>query len=48
MRYAAEKNRRRTIRLRGYDYKQAGAYFVTICTQERACLFGVIRDGQCG
>jgi REP element-mobilizing transposase RayT len=32
--------RRRSLRLRGYDYGQAGAYFVTICTQDRHCLFG--------
>jgi REP element-mobilizing transposase RayT len=32
--------------LRGYDYSQAGAYFVTICTQNRACLFGEIRNGE--
>jgi putative transposase len=31
---------RRSLRLRRYDYAQAGAYFVTICTQDRACLFG--------
>ena len=31
---------RRSIRLPGYDYSQAGAYFVTICTQNRRCLFG--------
>jgi hypothetical protein len=31
---------RRSIRLRGYDYSQAGAYFVTICTQDHVCLFG--------
>jgi putative transposase len=37
---------RRSIRLRGYDYSQAGAYFVTICTQNRACLFGEIADGE--
>ena len=30
---------RRSIRLPGYDYTQAGAYFVTICTQEKALLF---------
>ncbi len=33
---------RRSIRLRGYDYSQAGAYFVTLCTHERACLFGAV------
>lgn len=31
---------RRSIRLRGFDYSQAGAYFVTIVCQGRACLFG--------
>jgi REP element-mobilizing transposase RayT len=33
-------HRRRSIRLKGYDYSQAGAYFITVCTQGRACLFG--------
>ncbi|GKT06731.1 transposase [Desulforhabdus sp. TSK] len=37
---------RRSIRLQGYDYSQAGAYFVTICTQNRECLFGEIVDGE--
>jgi REP-associated tyrosine transposase len=36
---------RRSMRLKGYDYAQAGAYFVTICTYDRACLFGDIVDG---
>ena len=40
------KESRRSLRLKGYDYSQAGAYFVTICTQNRACLFGHIADGQ--
>jgi putative transposase len=35
-----DNHHRRSIRLQGYDYAQAGAYFVTICTQERDCLFG--------
>jgi len=35
---------RQSIRLQGYDYSQAGAYFVTICAQHRACLFGDIAD----
>ena len=38
-------HRRRSLRLKGYDYSMAGAYFVTICTQERACLFGEVVDG---
>ena len=35
-------HQRRSIRLRDYDYAQSGAYFVTICTHDRACLFGEI------
>ena len=34
-----EINQRRSIRLKGYDYSQAGLYFVTICTHQRQCLF---------
>ena len=41
-----EKHRRRSLRLRDYDYSQAGAYFVTICTHNRTCLFGDIVDGE--
>ena len=37
---------RRSIRLKEYDYSQSGAYFVTICTHDRECLFGEIIDGQ--
>ncbi len=37
---------RRSIRLRNYDYRQEGAYFVTICTYRHAKLFGTIIDGQ--
>ena len=38
-------SRRRSLRLRGYDYSQAGMYFVTACTEGRASLFGeVIHD----
>ncbi|HWR20345.1 MAG TPA: transposase [Verrucomicrobiae bacterium] len=41
-----EHCRRRSLRLQGYDYSQAGAYFVTICTQGRKCRFGDIVNGQ--
>ena len=37
---------RRSIRLQGYNYAQAGAYFVTICSQQRAHLFGEIAEGK--
>jgi len=38
--------RRRSIRLNGYDYAQVGVYFVTVCTQNRLCLFGDVVDGE--
>jgi len=37
---------RRSIRLPGHDYTIAGAYFITICTNGRECLFGQIIDGE--
>ncbi len=37
---------RHSLRLRNYDYSQAGAYFVTVCTHARVCLFGKIADGE--
>ncbi len=33
-------------RLRGYSYTRPAAYFVTVCTKDRVCLFGEITDGQ--
>jgi putative transposase len=41
-----ESRHRRSIRLKGYDYAAAGAYFVTIAAQGRACLFGQVVDGE--
>jgi REP element-mobilizing transposase RayT len=32
--------------LKDYNYAQAGAYFVTVCTYERECLFGNVVDGE--
>ncbi len=46
MKYEPNRYHRRSIRLKNYDYSQAGAYFVTICTQDRECLFGDIVDGE--
>ena len=40
--------RRKLTRLAGFDYSQAGAYFVTICTEERTCTFGSIVNGEMG
>ena len=38
--------RRRSLRLPGYDYSQAGAYFITACIHNRATLFGAVIDGD--
>lgn len=46
MTYDSELHHRRSIRLRGYDYSQAGLYFVTVCAQDRSCLFGEVTDGE--
>lgn len=45
MKYNPQIHHRRSIRLKGYDYSSAGAYFVTICAFQRECLFGEIEDG---
>ncbi|MBZ5670947.1 MAG: hypothetical protein LAO04_14615 [Acidobacteriia bacterium] len=44
--YKSEKHRRRSVRLRGYDYSQPGEYFVTLCTHEMQMLFGRVIDGR--
>jgi REP element-mobilizing transposase RayT len=36
---------RKHMRLQGYDYSSPGAYFVTICTHNKQCLFGAIENG---
>ncbi len=38
--------RRRSLRLKDYDYSQNGAYFITICTQDRQYLLGEIINGE--
>jgi len=42
----AHEHHRRSIRLRGYDYSENGAYFVTICTRNREHLFGEIKNEE--
>jgi putative transposase len=46
MKYNPEKHHRKSIRISNYDYSNRGAYFVTICTKDRECLFGEIIDGE--
>lgn len=44
--FPVDKPNRRTVRLADFDYSQAGAYFVTICTYERRMLLGSIVDDK--
>lgn len=46
MKYNPEINHRRSVRLKGYDYSQAGAYFVTICTKDKECLLRAVAAGK--
>lgn len=38
--------RRRSIRLQHHDYSQSGAYYVTLCAEDRTCLFGEVAGGE--
>ena len=44
MTYNPAIHHRRSIRLQDYDYSSAGAYFVTIRSWNRECLFGDVTD----
>ncbi len=46
MKYNPEKNHRQSIRLRDYDYSHSGAYFITICINQKECVFGKIDSGK--
>jgi REP element-mobilizing transposase RayT len=41
-----QKHHRRSIRLKGYDYSKEGFYFITICCEDKAKIFGEIIDGK--
>jgi REP element-mobilizing transposase RayT len=41
-----QKYHRRSIRLKGFEYSQAGAYYVTIVAWRRECLFGEVVNGE--
>lgn len=49
MSYDSKRHHRRSIRLPQYDYTQPGAYYITICTDQRQCWFGdvVNNDMHC-
>jgi putative transposase len=42
--YNPHIHHRRSIRLKGYDYSREGLYFITICCQDKVCLFGDVVD----
>ncbi|MBI2865241.1 MAG: hypothetical protein HYX94_11830 [Chloroflexi bacterium] len=46
MMYNPNLHHRRSIRLQGYDYAQAGTYFVTLVVQGRECPFGEVEGGE--
>jgi REP element-mobilizing transposase RayT len=47
MKYSPQiPHRRRSIRLKGYDYSLAGAYFITICCENLECRFGNIENEE--
>ena len=41
-----ERPRRKGLRYGSFDYSSPGAYFVTICTHEKSCIFGRIVGGE--
>lgn len=46
MKFDPKKHHRRSIRLKGFDYTQAGAYYITIVTHQREHLFGEVVNGE--
>ncbi|MDR1679340.1 MAG: transposase [Prevotellaceae bacterium] len=46
MSYNPDIHHRRSVRLREYDYAQAGLYFITICVQNHKCVFGNIVNDE--
>ncbi len=45
MPYDPSIHHRRSIRLKGYDYAQFGAYFITLVVRGRECALGDVIDG---
>jgi REP element-mobilizing transposase RayT len=46
VKFDPQRHHRRSIRLKGYDYASAGAYYVTILAWHRECLFGEVVNGE--
>jgi len=37
---------RQSIRLPTWDYSSSGAYFVTVCSYRKECIFGEVKNGK--
>jgi REP element-mobilizing transposase RayT len=46
MKYDPKIHHRGSIRLQGYDYSSPGAYYVTLCSFGKQCIFGRVVDDQ--
>ena len=46
MKFNPDIHKRKSIRFKGYEYSQAGLYFITICVQNRECRFGKIENDE--
>ena len=44
--YRNTPHKRRSIRLKNYDYSKVGLYFITLCAKDRHCIFGKIIHGK--
>jgi putative transposase len=46
MKFDPKIHHRRSIRLKGYDYTQSGAYYITVVTYQRQYFFGEVVNGE--
>jgi REP element-mobilizing transposase RayT len=44
--FSSQRHHRHSSRIKGYDYASPAAYFITIVTYQRECLFGEIKNGR--
>jgi len=44
MKYNSDSHPKKSLRLKEYDYSRLGAYFITICTYEKECIFGKVEN----
>ena len=44
--YNPEIHHRHSTRLKEYDYSSKGLYFITVCAQDKKCMFGKIINGD--